>query len=140
LQLAAKSVRLSILGFGTFTVLVNSMLFCNLFYLTCHTSESTFEVRINSNAMKKFSLLLSSATISLPIHMGLVIARLKSMLNIPNKTSQLRVFNAAGQLIHQQQLQPLAEHQIIAHNWQPGVYFYRVETPSATTSGKLIRE
>ena len=56
------------------------------------------------------------------------------------EAGQLRVFNAAGQLIHQQQLQPLVEHQIIAHNWQPGVYFYRVETPSATTSGKLIRK
>ncbi|KGE84773.1 MAG: T9SS type A sorting domain-containing protein, partial [Gammaproteobacteria bacterium] len=56
------------------------------------------------------------------------------------EVGQLRVFNAAGQLIHQQQLQPLVEHQIIARNWQPGVYFYRVETPSATTSGKLIRK
>ena len=56
------------------------------------------------------------------------------------EVGQLRVFNAAGQLIHQQPLQPLVEHQIIAHNWQPGVYFYRVETPSATTSGKLIRK
>jgi hypothetical protein len=56
------------------------------------------------------------------------------------EVGQLRVFNAAGQLIHQQQLQPLVEHQIIAHNWQPGVYFYRVETPSATTTGKLIRK
>lgn len=56
------------------------------------------------------------------------------------EVGQLRVFNTAGQLIHQQQLQPLVEHQIIAHNWQPGVYFYRVETPSATTSGKLIRK
>ncbi len=56
------------------------------------------------------------------------------------EVGQLRVFNAVGQLIHQQQLQPLVEHQIIAHNWQPGVYFYRVETPSATTSGKLIRK
>jgi hypothetical protein len=56
------------------------------------------------------------------------------------EAGQLRVFNAAGQLIHQQQLQPLVEHQIIAHNWQPGVYFYRVETPSATTSSKLIRK
>ncbi|MCR9103501.1 MAG: T9SS type A sorting domain-containing protein, partial [bacterium] len=44
------------------------------------------------------------------------------------EVGQLRVFNAAGQLIHQQQLQPLVEHQIIAHNWQPGVYFYRGET------------
>lgn len=56
------------------------------------------------------------------------------------EVGQLRVFNAAGQLIHQQQLQPLVEHQIIARNWQPGIYFYRVETPSATTSGKLIRK
>ncbi len=56
------------------------------------------------------------------------------------EAGQLRVFNAAGQLIHQQQLQPLVEHQIIARNWQPGIYFYRVETPSATTTGKLIRK
>jgi hypothetical protein len=56
------------------------------------------------------------------------------------EVGQLRVFNAAGQLIHQQPLQPLVEHQIMAHNWQPGVYFYRVEPPSATTTGKLIRK
>ncbi len=56
------------------------------------------------------------------------------------EAGQLRVFNAAGQLIHQQQLQPLVEQQIATYNWQPGVYFYRVETPASSISGKLIRK
>ena len=69
-----------------------------------------------------------------------VVVMVESIVEKLRKAGQLRVFNAAGQLIHQQQLQPLVEHQIIARNWQPGIYFYRVETPYATTTGKLIRK
>ena len=48
-----------------------------------------------------------------------VVVMVESIVEKLRKVGQLRVFNAAGQLIHQQQLQPLVEHQIIAHNGSP---------------------
>ena len=85
--------------------------------------EVLFVVRINSNDMKKLSLVFPGTMIFAQVCTDSVIA-----------------LTPAGQLIHQQELQAATVQQIAARNWQPGVYFYRVETPSATTSGKLIRE
>jgi hypothetical protein len=53
---------------------------------------------------------------------------------------QLSVFDAAGRLVHQQFVQPLVENNIATHNWQPGLYFYRIESAIDQTSGKLIKQ